>query len=126
MEVAAKEVRPQVRVERLQALDPTFEAGSIHTARAELTNPTGKEFAYSVELYLGVMKAATSGVGTVSIPAGQSSYVDFTLTMPADEADYPVYLDIAVAGELIAHYQATENVTVIITPAITVGPITWV
>lgn len=115
-----------VKVEMLESDDPTFEAGASKTARALLTNPTAAPFTYDVELYLGVSKVVTSGVGSIAIPAGQSQNVDFTITMPLVEGVYPVYLDITVGGTLIAHYKATEDVTIEVTPAITVGPITWV
>ncbi|GAI88524.1 unnamed protein product, partial [marine sediment metagenome] len=49
--------RPQVRVDKLE-LDPTFEAGATHTARATLTNPTTKDFTYTAELYLDVTKGS--------------------------------------------------------------------
>ena len=117
-------VKPQVIVDKLE-LDPTFEAGSVHTARATLTNPTAKEFTYTTELYLGVTKAATSGVGSVTISAGASLPVDYTVTMPLEEGEYEVYLDVWYGAELLAHYQATVNVTIVISPAIIVGPITW-
>ncbi len=117
-------IRPQVRVDKLE-LDPTFEAGSTHTARATLTNPTTKEFTYTAELYLDVTKVATSGTGYVTIPAGASLDVDFTVVMPLAEGNYQPYLDVYVAGELIAHYIATELVTIEVTPAIEIGPIIW-
>ena len=116
---------PKAVVDALE-LDPTFEAGSSQTASATLTNPTTKEFTYSVELYLGVTKAATSGAGSVTIPAGESRQVSFTLVMPLDEGDYQPYLDVWVGADLVAHYVATALVTIAVTPAITVGPITWV
>jgi len=120
-------VKPQVKVENLGFNDPEFEAGSTHVARATLTNPTTKQFTYTVELYLDVTKVATSGVGTVTIPAGGSQDVDFTVTMPSYEGGpWHVYLDVWVDTELIAHYQATEDVSTVITPAIEIGPITWV
>lgn len=119
-------VKPLVKVEKLESDDPIFEAGSTHTARATLTNPTSKDFAYTVELYLGVTKVATSGVGEVTIPAGQSMEVNFTLTMPIIEGDYQPYLDIWVGAELIAHYAATEMVSIAVIPSIIVGPIIWV
>jgi hypothetical protein len=120
-------VKPEIRVKALGfGGDPTFEAGESKTARAQLTNPTTKSFTYTVELYLGVTKAATSGVGTVTIGAGQSIYVDFPIVMPLAEGVYEVYLDVSVDTTLLAHYKATENVTLVITPKIVVGPIIWV
>ncbi len=118
-------IRPQVGVSKLD-LDPTLEAGSAHTARATLTNPTTKDFIYTVELYLDVTKVATSGAGEVTIPAGQSMEVSFTMVMPTIEGDYQPYLDAWVGAELIAHYAATELVSIVVTPAIIVGPIIWV
>ena len=118
-------IKPQVVVDKLE-LDPAFEAGSTHTARATLTNPTSKDFTYAVELYLDVTKVVTSGAGEVTIPAGQSMEVSFTMVMPTIEGDYQPYLDVWVGADLVAHYVATALVTIAVTPAITVGPITWV
>jgi len=116
---------PQARAESLEMLDPTFEAGASKTARATLTNPTTKEFTYTVELYLGATKAATSGIGSVTIPAGQSTDVTFTMVMPTIEGDYQPYLDVWIGTDLIAHYAATAPVTIVVTPTIIGGPITW-
>jgi len=102
-----------------------FEAGSTHIASAVLTNPTTKEFTYQTELYLDVTKIATSGVGSVTIPAGESATVDFTVIMPSTEGTWHVYLDVVVDTELIAHYQATDDVTVEISPDVEIGPIIW-
>ena len=118
-------IKAQLKVEKLESVDPTFEAGSVHTARATITNPTSQDWIYDLELYLGVTKVATSGVGSIGIGAGASQVIDFTLTMPEAEGNWDVYLDAIVEDELIAHYKATEPVTIEITPAITVGPITW-
>ena len=63
-------IKAQVEMKGLEALDPTFEAGSAHTARATITNPTGQQWTYDLELYLGVTKVATSGVGSIVIDAG--------------------------------------------------------
>ena len=119
-------MKSQVNIEYLWMEDPTFEAGVTKTAKARLTNPTAKQFTYSVELYLGVAKAATSGVGQVTIPAGGYVDVSFTLVMPLVEASYPVFLDVWQDTTLLKHYQATENVIIMISPSIEVGPITWV
>ena len=119
-------MKPQVKVELLEMEDPTFEAGSSHSAKARLTNPTAKQFTYTVELYLGVDKKATSGAGQVTIPANGYADVTFTIVMPLAEVSYPVFLDVWYDTTLLKHYQATENVAVVISPAIEVGPITWV
>ena len=118
--------KPQVKIEKLEMGDPTFEAGVTKTARARLTNPTARQFTYTVELYLGVAKVATSGTAQVTIPASSYLDVNFTLVMPTVEGDYPVYLDVWHDTTLLKHYEATENVVVTISPAIEVGPITWV
>ena len=115
----------QIEVELLEMNDPTFEAGVAKTARARLTNPTAKEFTYTVELYLGVDKAATSGAGTVTIPANSYLDVNFTVVMPLVEGSYPVYLDVWNEGTLLKHYQATEDVVIQISPDIEIGPIIW-
>lgn len=121
------EERPQITVEALQGGgDPTFEGGSLHTATAVLTNPTTSEFTYAVELYLGVLKTATSGIASIIIPAGESVNANFPIVMPIAGGEYEVYLDVSVEGVLIAHYKAIENVTIQISPAIEVGPITWI
>ena len=125
-------VLPMIKVEKLEIegleADPTFEAGSIHTARATLTNPTAKEFTYSVELYLDVTKVASAS-GSVTIPAGGTLDVDFTLTMPLIEGTFHVYLDVWVGADLIVHHEAlphaTQDVTLVISPDIVIGPIIW-
>lgn len=123
----AVKIRPLVKVELLESNDPTFGAGSVHSATARLTNPTAKEFTYTTELYLGVVKVATSGVGApFAIPAGESVDVSYIITMPLTEGEHEVYLDVWVGTELLAHYKATENIIIAISPAIEVGPIIWV
>lgn len=119
-------MNPQIRVELLLAEDPTFQSGSSHSAVAQLSNPTIKEFTYTTELYLGVTKAATSGIGSVTIAAGASASVNYPVIMPIPEGDYDVYLDVWVGTELIAHYKATEKVTIEVSPAVEIGIITWV
>lgn len=115
---------PQVRVNALE-LDPTLQAGLTYIAKATLTNPTTKEFTFIVELYLDVTKVVTSGKGSITIPAGQSVEVSFTVTMPLIEGDYQPYIDVLVDTELIAHYVATALVTISVTPIIIIGPIIW-
>lgn len=99
-----------VKVEKLEMKDPILEIGSLRTAKSLITNPTGKEFTYFLDLYLDVIKVASAS-GHVTIPAFGSLNVDFTLRMPLTEATYHVYLDAYVGTELLKHYQATEDVT---------------
>jgi len=118
--------KPQIQVEYIEMEDPTFEAGVSKVARARLTNPTARQFTYTVELYLGITKAATSGTASVTIPANSSMDIDFPLVMPDLEGNYPVFLDILYTSQLLKHYQATENVVIVISPDVVVGPIIWV
>ncbi len=122
-------MRPQIEIKGIQWLqseDPTFGPGGVRTARAQMTNPTAKTFSYTAELYLGLPKVASSGSIAFTLVAGETRAVSFPVTMPDIEGDFPVYLDVLVAGELVGAYQATENVIVVIIPAIIIGPITWI
>ncbi len=121
-------MKPQIKIKGVQWLeseDPTFEAGEVRTAIAQMTNPTGKAFNYVGELYLDVTKAASSGSIAFSLAAGETKPISFPVTMPGVEGIFPVYLDVFVGTELVGAYRATEDVTVVITPAIIIGPITW-
>ncbi|MBA7465009.1 hypothetical protein ES707_00170 [subsurface metagenome] len=121
-------MQPQIEIKGIQWLeseDPTFEAGEVRTAIAQMTNPTAKAFSYTAELYLDVTKVASSGPIAFSLAPGETKPISFPVTMPAFEGTFPVYLDAFVGAELVGAFQATEDVTVVITPAIIIGPITW-
>ncbi len=121
-------MEPQIEVKGVQWLkseDPTFEAGEVRTAVAQMTNPTAKAFSYTAELYLDITKVASSGSIPFSLAAGETREVRFPVTLPVAEGTFPVYLDAFVGVELVGAYQATEDVTVVIIPAIIIGPITW-
>ncbi|GAH95426.1 unnamed protein product [marine sediment metagenome] len=105
--------------------DPVFEYGTTHIAHAQMTNPTPAAFTYNGELYLGAGKVATSGSVPFTLSAGETKTVDFSVTMPNVEGTWPVLLDVFVGVDLIAAYQATEDVSVEITPDIDIGPIIW-
>lgn len=120
--------KPEIRVGPVsfgEGADPEFGYGTTHVAHATMTNPTPAAFTYDAELYLGAGKVATSGVVTFALNPGESKTIDFSITMPGVEGTWPVLIDVLVAGVRIAAYQATENVTVVIAPAIDVEPITW-
>lgn len=110
---------------RVRMDDPEFGPGVLKTATATMTNPTGKSWAYTAELYLGEGKVATSGTKSFTIPANSSKDVSFSVTMPSAEGTYPVFIDVYVAGALIAAYRGTEDIVITIAPAIEVGPIIW-
>ncbi|GAI85260.1 unnamed protein product [marine sediment metagenome] len=121
-------MEPQIKVKGVQWLeseDPTFEAGEARTAIAEMTNPTAKAFDYVGELYLDVTKAASSGSIAFSLAAGETRAVSFPVTMPGVEGIFPVFLDVFVEAEQVGAFRATEDVTVVISPSIIIGPITW-
>lgn len=103
--------------------DPEFEGGSTHIATVQLTNPTTKEFSYTVTLYLGLV-AVVSSQGVVTIPAGGVAFPQFSIVMPTTEGVYPVFLDVDVEGVNIEHYQAAD-ITIAVSPAIDIGDITW-
>ena len=92
---------------------PQFNPSEIRTAVAPITNPTAVAFDYTAELYLGLPKAASSGVITFSLAPGETKNISFPVTMPDVEGTYPVYLDVFVGDQLIAAYQATEDVVIV-------------
>lgn len=123
-------IKPDIRIELFDMDDPTFEGGVVKTASANLSNPTAKGFTYEVELYLstsptGISKAVTSGIGTVTVPAGGTMTTQFTLTMPLVETEYHVFLNVKVAGASLVLFKATENVVIQISPAIDIDFIGW-
>lgn len=128
-------VKPQIKVEKLEGLDdPTLEAGSVRTATATLINPTAKEFTYTTQLYFDVTKVVYTVVSSpFTLAPGASIGLDYTLTMPLVEDEYEVFIDAfcadAITTEnptgLIAHYKATENVVIVISPAIVIEEPIW-
>ncbi len=118
-------VLPQIQAVIQAAEDPTFEGGSAQSAVAVLSNPTTAPFTFDVELYLDVLKAASSGIISVAIPAGGSTNVPLAVIMPGLPGTYQVYLDVKVNNVLIGHFLATEDVVITVTPDIDLISITW-
>ena len=105
-----------------------FEPGSAHTARATMRNPSSVALSYTSELYLGRYEGdkIVTVSKTFSLDAGEQKSVDFPVTMPKLEDTYHVYLDVYHEGELLARYQAIEDVRVYAEPKIEIIGITWV
>jgi hypothetical protein len=114
----------KIPVRELKMEDPTFQSGSSHTANVQVRNPTTKALTYAMELYLDVTRKAVSGK-SVTVPAGATQSVSFPITMPTEEGTWEVYFDVKVAGELIAHFHATEDVVTEIPPDVDIIDITW-
>ena len=104
-----------------------FEPGSAHTARATMINPSSVALDYTAELYLGRYEGDKVAADTQSfhLDAGQEGAVDFAIAMPVTEDIYHVYLDIYHEGELLARYQATQDVRVYAEPKIDIISIVW-
>ena len=121
----------QILVKSLVMEDPTFESATAHVATATFQNPKTAPFDFTAELYLGKTvgsKVVTSGVKSFTLAAGTSKPVDFsvnmpTLTIPSDS--YHVYLEVKQAGVTLITFVATEDVAVIVSPAINVTTIVW-
>jgi len=94
---------------------PQFLSGVVKVAKVTLRNPTGKAFDYHAVLFMGVNQAAVAELD-VSLGAGESKQVSFSVTMPSQTGVYPVYLGVYSAGQLLTLYQATENVEIVTPP----------
>jgi hypothetical protein len=119
-------------VAKVEMDDPTFESGTVHTARATFTNPKTAPFTYGAQLYLGKTlgdKKAASSVQTFTLNPGASVSKDFSVTMPVltvVQDSFHVYLLVTYEGTELITYVSTEDVVCIVSPGIQVGTITWV
>jgi len=79
-----------------------------------MTNNTTTQWTYTAELYLvqNENKYASSGIITFALVAGASRVTEFSVTMPATEGTYKVYLDIFVGGVFLRGYIATEDIVI--------------
>jgi len=120
-----------IEVKSLEMEDPTFESASTHVATATFQNPKTASFDFTAELYLGKTlgtKTVTSGPKNFTLGAGATAPVNFSVNMPtlAIQRDaYHVYLEVKQAGVVLITFVATEDVNVVVTPAINVTQITW-
>lgn len=104
---------------------PSFEVLSVHSAHAVLTNNAPIQATYQLELYLGVLKSATTGLLQVTLEPQESIPFSFTISMPGEIGTYQVYLDVYYLGALLNHHVATTPVQVVFTPSLSIGDITW-
>jgi len=91
---------------------PQFKAGENKTAVINLTNPTAKGFVYNAKLYLGIEQASLVS-RDISVEPGQTRPVELPVTMPLISGIYPVYFDVYVGNDLLKHYRADDDLTVI-------------
>ena len=90
---------------------PQFHPGEVKTAKVTMRNPANKAFDYHAMLYMGVDQVAMAEAD-FRLNAGESKDISFSVTMPEQEGVYPVYLSAFSAGQLLAHFQAAENVEI--------------
>lgn len=121
-----------ILVKSMEMEDPTFESETLHTATATFANPKTVAFDFTAELYLGKTvgsKVVTSGSKAFSLLAGASKAVDFAVTMPKLTIvtdTFHCYLEVKHALVTLITFVATEDVIVVVSPAINVTQITWV
>lgn len=80
-------------------------------------SPAGLDCTAELWLASDTAKVATSG-GIPFVATGEAQTISLPITMPATEGTYPVRLDVFVAGELIAAYQAIEDVIIVAPPGL--------
>ena len=119
-------IKPAVELQWVEMDDPTFNAGETHTATLQVSNTAAAPFTYIFEMYLDVMKVATSGktAGTL-IPANGTASIPLALTMPITSGTWHVYIDVTVGTTVVNHLIATQDVTVVVQPGIGIIGITW-
>ena len=91
---------------------PQFQLGEAKTARITMRNPTGSALNYRTALYMGVDQVVMAEAN-FTLAAGESRDISLPATMPVQIGQYPVYISVFSANTLIAHYRATEDVTVV-------------
>lgn len=91
---------------------PQFRAGESKNAIINLTNPTAKGFQYNTKLYFGIEQASLVSKDVLLDP-GQTKPVELPVVMPQVNGIYPVYFDVYVGNELLKHYRADDDLTII-------------
>ena len=91
---------------------PQFQPGEVKTAKVTMRNPASKAFDYHAMLYMGVDQVAMAEAD-FRLNADESKQVSFSVAMPSQVGVYPVYLSAFSADQLLAHYQAAENVEIV-------------
>lgn len=90
---------------------PEFGPGVTKTAKVPMTNPTTKAFDYLAALYMGT-DLMVMAQEPFHLEASESKSIDLSVTMPSVPGNYPIHVGVSVAGENIALYKATEDVTI--------------
>ncbi len=93
-----------------------FIAGSVHTARAVMTNPTNAAWDYQGILFMGINQSSMALVN-FHLNAGESKEVSFEIAMPTALGDYPVYIGVYVGSTFLEPLRQGEDVTIVATPS---------
>ena len=99
----------------------SFIAGSDHTARAQVRNPSSYSQDYNAKLYLGPYSGeeVASATASFSLAPEEEKYIDLLVTMPTAPDVYHVYLDVYHEAELIETFVAPDDVEVTGAPMFT-------
>lgn len=94
-----------------------FEAGSVHTAKAPIHNPTSKRFEYTGMLFLGVDEVAKAEVGFWLDP-NETAEIPFTVAMPSEVGEYPVYIGVFSGGVFLEPLRQGDNIVITAAPVL--------
>jgi len=92
-----------------------FDAGSLHTAKAAMHNPTSKGFQYTGMLFLGIDQLAKSEID-FWLGANETRDISFIVAMPSVAGVYPVYIGVFSGGLFLEPLRQGEDVSIVVLP----------
>lgn len=88
----------------------TFSPGEEKTARVTVRNPAAAAFDYVGRLLIDTQQKAEV---SFHLEAGEQKDILFPVTMPTVEGTYSAIVKVLVGGEVIATYQAAEDIQIV-------------